>query len=290
MAPRKSAAAAAPVASPRRSARLKQAQSSVNSALGDESLEATIPHSPLDIPELLEKILMNLPLRNILFSQRVCQTWQMAIRQSPNIQKVLFLRVGSTTTTAWHVGDHSSIPKGRGHWCQHDDRTLLDVTTWTEDCDGGDFPIGNPLVDSYVLGNSWEEREDVLSTGADVQRPPWFSLRSGKVTMLGRTLLTYPPIRELSICPPIHHRGRGAFYRPHNAVIVRNAAGITVQDLADSFKIHGDTCIVCQSHASSMTAASSGQRPWIISGSALVRRPNDGITGWEMLEILRAES
>ncbi|KAK3639471.1 hypothetical protein LTR56_012442 [Elasticomyces elasticus] len=285
MAPRKSAAAAASVASPRRSARLKQDQSSANSVPSDETLGTTIPHTPLDIPELLENILMNLPLRDILFSQRVCRVWQESILQSPNIQKALFLRVGSTTTTAWHSGEAT---KRRGHWCQHSESTLLDSTTWTEDCDGGSRPIGNPLVDLHVLGNSWAQREGVVPMGIDVQGPPWSSLRFGRVTMLGRMLLTYPPIRELYVWPANHRNGSFIADRRRNSVTVRNATGITVQDLADTSKTHGDTCDVCPSHAPSMTAASSGQEPWLISGSLLVRRPNDGITGWEMLEELRA--
>lgn len=47
-------------------------------------------HRVLAIYELLELILINLPMRDLLRSQRVCRTWHSAIQTSPTIQQALF--------------------------------------------------------------------------------------------------------------------------------------------------------------------------------------------------------
>ncbi|KAK4953338.1 hypothetical protein LTR10_009047 [Elasticomyces elasticus] len=49
----------------------------------------------LNLPELLEIILLELPTRDLLLAQRVCITWKAAITSSPNIQRALFFRPGS---------------------------------------------------------------------------------------------------------------------------------------------------------------------------------------------------
>ncbi|OCL15321.1 hypothetical protein AOQ84DRAFT_49271 [Glonium stellatum] len=46
----------------------------------------------LDTPELLESILLHLPLQDLLHSQRVSRQFHAAITSSPSIQQALFLR------------------------------------------------------------------------------------------------------------------------------------------------------------------------------------------------------
>ncbi|KAK4899013.1 hypothetical protein LTR27_003745 [Elasticomyces elasticus] len=305
MAPRKSAAAAASVASPRRSARLKQAQSNVNSASGDESLEATIPHTPLDIPELLENILMNLPLRDILFSQRVCRMWQESIKQSPNIQEVLFLRTTSESRLTLHYAQGVRKTYGVGHWCKHGDGLSAERARWTEECDQAYQPIANPLVCTNLLQGVWDKGTEFdyrtkrmrmgTITGFDPQSTLWSTVRRGEYTMLGRMLLTYPPMRHLTAYipddvdydseeddDPIHNL-------PHDDLRMCNSNGITVQDIGDRFKAHEDDCIACWDLRNTHTTFTDGKR-WNFRGGSLVRRPKDGITGWEMLAMLRAAS
>ncbi|KAK5681487.1 hypothetical protein LTS10_006018 [Elasticomyces elasticus] len=291
MAPRKSAAAAASVASPRRSARLKQAQSSVNSASGDESLEATIPHTPLDIPELLENILMNLPLRDILFSQRVCRMWQESIKQSPNIQEVLFLRTTSDTTITAHLAQPPSARFREMHWCKHGGGAPRELAIWTNECKMDYRPIGNPLVGTYVLGNAWGPKYRAffrLSDGIRPQSLRWECLRQDTPSMLGRMFLTYPPIREIKMIPPNAYEAQGDdedmdLVRVHDDLRVYNARGLTMKDLADRLRMHISDCIRC------LNRAPQDDR-WGMCGALIVQQPKDGITGWEMLTMLRAAS
>ncbi|KAK5714980.1 hypothetical protein LTR15_010396 [Elasticomyces elasticus] len=42
-------------------------------------------------PEILEAILLHLPLIDLLFSQKVCRTWKAVVDTSPSIKKALFL-------------------------------------------------------------------------------------------------------------------------------------------------------------------------------------------------------
>ncbi|KAK5703593.1 hypothetical protein LTR17_021962 [Elasticomyces elasticus] len=291
MAPRKSAAAAASVASPRRSARLKHAQSSVNFASGDESLEATIPHTPLDIPELLENILMNLPLRDIVFSRRVCRMWQEEIKQSPNIQEVLFLRTTSDTTITAHLAQPPSARFREMHWCKHGGGAPRELAIWTNECKMDYRPIGNPLLGTYVLGNAWGVEHRPLwelSDGIHPQSLQWKSLSQGTPAILGRMFLSHPPIREIEMIPPNAWESQGDdddsdFVRVHDDVRVYNATGLTMQDLADRLRMHRNDCVKC------LKRTPRDDR-WGMCGALIVQQPKDGITGWEMLTMLRAAS
>ena len=61
----------------------------------------------LTLPELLEAILLELPTRELLLSQKVSRTWKQLIDGSPAIQKALFFT----------SGDASDITvKGSGQW------------------------------------------------------------------------------------------------------------------------------------------------------------------------------
>ncbi|KAK3632714.1 hypothetical protein LTR56_016184 [Elasticomyces elasticus] len=48
-------------------------------------------HQVLVTTELLEAILLHLPLKDLLFSQEVCRHWKAVAEQSPSIKKALFL-------------------------------------------------------------------------------------------------------------------------------------------------------------------------------------------------------
>ncbi|PYH28645.1 uncharacterized protein BO87DRAFT_381174 [Aspergillus neoniger CBS 115656] len=48
------------------------------------------PHRSLLIPEILERILIQLDIHTLLFSQRVCTAWASLMQQSPSLQQALF--------------------------------------------------------------------------------------------------------------------------------------------------------------------------------------------------------
>ena len=49
----------------------------------------------LEVPELLEMILLWLPMKDLLFAQKICRRWQAAINGSKQIRKALFFEPGA---------------------------------------------------------------------------------------------------------------------------------------------------------------------------------------------------
>jgi len=45
-----------------------------------------------DVPELLEHVLLQLPIKDLLFAQKVCKHWKQTIEASPRAQQALFFR------------------------------------------------------------------------------------------------------------------------------------------------------------------------------------------------------
>ncbi|KAK5695182.1 hypothetical protein LTR97_008688 [Elasticomyces elasticus] len=82
----------------------------------------------LSVPEILENILLHLPIRNLLFAQEVCTEWKNMIDTLPSIQRALFFR-----------------PRTRddvdSDYVQHDDLV----------CPDGCSVITNPLLLAYSL-------------------------------------------------------------------------------------------------------------------------------------------
>ncbi|KAK4898597.1 hypothetical protein LTR27_003769 [Elasticomyces elasticus] len=54
-------------------------------------------HQVFHITELLQSILLDLPMQDLLLAQRVCSTWKEVIDGSQAIQRTLFFIPGSTT-------------------------------------------------------------------------------------------------------------------------------------------------------------------------------------------------
>ncbi|KAK5732323.1 hypothetical protein LTR17_010637 [Elasticomyces elasticus] len=49
----------------------------------------------LALPELLETILLGLPIKDLLFAQKVCKTWKQIMGESTSIQRALFFKPGA---------------------------------------------------------------------------------------------------------------------------------------------------------------------------------------------------
>ncbi|KAK5677252.1 hypothetical protein LTS10_010441 [Elasticomyces elasticus] len=57
----------------------------------------------LHLPELLENIFLSLPMKDLLFSQKVCRTWKAVVDTSPHIQEALFYTTDTHESTATSV-------------------------------------------------------------------------------------------------------------------------------------------------------------------------------------------
>ncbi|KAK5726348.1 hypothetical protein LTR17_012779 [Elasticomyces elasticus] len=68
----------------------------------------TAQRDVLDLPELLENILLNLSIRDLLFSQAVCRRWKATVDSSVRIQRALFFIPGTAEDINYVSPDHTS--------------------------------------------------------------------------------------------------------------------------------------------------------------------------------------
>ncbi|KXT01757.1 hypothetical protein AC578_2784 [Pseudocercospora eumusae] len=62
-------------------------------------------HETLETVELLEEILSHLPMKDLLFAQRISRTWQNCIKNSKRLQQGLFFRAPGAQPTVDLVGE-----------------------------------------------------------------------------------------------------------------------------------------------------------------------------------------
>ncbi|KAK4898588.1 hypothetical protein LTR27_003760 [Elasticomyces elasticus] len=63
----------------------------------------------LNLPELLEAILLQLPIRDLLFAQKICRTWKTTINTSPAVKKALFFAPGTVNDVRYNSPNHKSV-------------------------------------------------------------------------------------------------------------------------------------------------------------------------------------
>ena len=69
--------------------------------------DQTIVAHVATLPELVENILMHLPVQDVLQAQRVNRTWRYIIIQSPKLQRALFFKPVATGAVSY--GEHTTI-------------------------------------------------------------------------------------------------------------------------------------------------------------------------------------
>jgi hypothetical protein len=67
------------------------------------AMDAKATHRALQIPEILEHILVHLPIKDLFVHQRVSRTFQISIAQSPAIQTKMFLELSDTPRESWKL-------------------------------------------------------------------------------------------------------------------------------------------------------------------------------------------
>lgn len=81
----------------------------------DQAQREAVTHV-LENPELLESILLLLPMRDLLLSQRVCTTWRTLINTSIKVRRALFLEpaagVGNVSFIDWRLDDKDFYKNG----------------------------------------------------------------------------------------------------------------------------------------------------------------------------------
>ncbi|KAK3631969.1 hypothetical protein LTR56_012443 [Elasticomyces elasticus] len=186
----------------------------------------TAPATPQDrlfgVAELLENVLLGLPLRDLLLSQRVCRTWRGNVKQSSMIQRALFLKPSATITMISHLvyGSESKHEIHEIHRC----RDTSTEHTLPLMCRGKIFPTLNPLASEYLSEHDPFCRlrltsDELLGQIAD----------STSSASIGNMYLTHPPMREAWL----HCKSWAYASCCHQ---LRNEAGLTVKDLVTQIK------------------------------------------------------
>ncbi|PPJ53149.1 hypothetical protein CBER1_11666 [Cercospora berteroae] len=70
---------------------------------------ASAAERALSVAELLERILLSLPTRDILLDQRVSKFWKELVRNSPKLQQALFYQPDYSDTETWTAINWSDI-------------------------------------------------------------------------------------------------------------------------------------------------------------------------------------
>ena len=145
------------------------------------------PHRIWGVTELVELIMLHLPVRDILFSQRVCSKWKDIIAESPDIRRALFLPPHEEVTVAQLQIKLEHIPKKLAKEKMPDYSNLrllanpLPRPYWFQESTPKGLPTGilvNPLLARFVTWMVADGREG-----------------AGRCTVYGRQCIALHPDR-----------------------------------------------------------------------------------------------
>lgn len=157
----------------------------------------------LALPELLEHMLLQLPIRDILLAQRVCKFWAHAIKTSPSLQTATFLRPTKPLQLSRAVEPHGPLPCASCSECnqeyQRGDDSSDEGNRWVADVDNSceHRIVLNPIFEIYQPWKSWYHEPGEFSGvranffESDVYRRPEASWR--------KMLFTQPPLSKIFI-------------------------------------------------------------------------------------------
>ncbi|KXT05310.1 hypothetical protein AC578_11104 [Pseudocercospora eumusae] len=227
---------------------------------------ATTAATVFALPELLENIILSLPLRSILTVKQVNKTFCASIDTSVCIRRALFLEPATDTRAAWR--NHRSWKDQNGQ----DVTPILNpfmAVTYDEDfddlyCEQWYFGKENGLylgLNEVFTLEMGEEQERVLHFESDHDdKSDLVSELRKSTSSFKRMMITSPPVMELNI--------------DDNAVKAQSDSGLTLDDLLDS--------------ALTLSGVDENENDFEIEGGEACRvmaKTVDEITGWEMLRI-----
>ncbi|KAK4951723.1 hypothetical protein LTR10_009642 [Elasticomyces elasticus] len=240
-------------------------------------------HHMFDVSELLERVLLYLPLRDILLSQRVCHLWQESFNQSPKIQRVLFLKATSTLTVMNHRIWHEEQSQVDSHWCKLPTEDAEMYVEADGHCEGAVEPIANPLAYKYLQQGYYP-----FYGYHDFEFPFTRDILLGQIgrsasdASLGNMFLTNPPIRDAHIFWP-------QFMETGHCIVLRNEAGLTAKDMLTQLEDHTSTCTTCLEEIRTKKSKKRGYRYRVHEVEDLnwAYQPLYECDGWTMLEVLK---
>ncbi|KAK4922532.1 hypothetical protein LTR49_010232 [Elasticomyces elasticus] len=140
----------------------------------------------LNLPELLEAILLRLPIRDLLFAQKVCKIWKLTIDTTLSIQKALFFAPGMVKDITYIPPTHIPVPKwlatpgsARREPSQSDRMAAHECQSYTNSAGIEGYAL-NPLLVSHNDGE------------VDFRHGPWY-IDAEPTASWARMFVTQPP-------------------------------------------------------------------------------------------------
>ncbi|KAK3690774.1 hypothetical protein LTR37_018996 [Vermiconidia calcicola] len=193
------------------------------------AMDPGVAEAVLMITELLENILLFLPMKDALLAQRVSRKWNAVISESSALQKKLFF-LAEETTSRWcfqFVDDDRNC-----RVTKVDPNAAVDKRGWRDAANHRvtrcvtDVAMFNPLL---LRDKRRQTICVVFSAGANLWVPP---VEVPPYASYYKMLLTQPPLREATAYHETHSHPRYEYQ--HQKDQVENEAGLTALDLVTS--------------------------------------------------------
>lgn len=202
----------------------------------------------LETPELLENVLLYLPLNEILFAQRVCRFWKASIETSANAQRVLYYRPLSDGHVSWrfvkgwrmHLDDDRPMRNGRWHMKGRNEQVQpalnplmrrFFITEWIDFygvfLTGFVVPIFNP--EAY--------QDEYMEIGEDIGPRSMHELHTlhRAQSSWKNMLLMQPPCHQINFACDVDKE----------LLKIRNKTGVTLGDVVKALRDHWNNCPSC---------------------------------------------
>jgi hypothetical protein len=217
-------------------------------------------HHALEIPEVLENILVRLPILDLFVHQRVSKHFQATIVKSPSIQRKMFLKLSDTPQEYWRYV--CTYKRGAKH--VHLDTLAFEVAdpTMTTARDGGlTTPVAlNPILEVFSTSIR-SKRTGIRRKYLNFSRHEHVRLEAPEQSVVGRhssllaMYISDPPCKAARVSVTLTIKttrtSKLPQYRPHSlcseAIMVQSAIGLKLSDLWDAaMNAPGDYRLECQ--------------------------------------------
>jgi hypothetical protein len=217
-------------------------------------------HHALEIPEVLENILIRLPILDLFILQRVSKSFQAIMAKSPSIQRKMFLKLSDTPQEYWRYVCEYKRAKG----CNYLTKlafAVADPTTTTARHGGLTTPVTlNPLLKVFSTSTR-SQKTGIRGKYLNFSCHAHIRLEAPKQSVVGQDsslldmYISDPPCKVAKVSVTLTIRpartSKLPQYQPHRlcseVLTVQLESGLTLGDLWDeAIDAPGDYHLECQ--------------------------------------------
>jgi hypothetical protein len=207
----------------------------------------------LQLPEIVENVLIYLLIRDLIAHQRVSKTFQTTIAESPALRRKMFPTLGKAPPESWKLrivnGEKTRLGKTRWHFVSAKDSDSADYDSesddYDSDSDGPDSDDDRRLTTTPATLNPLLELDWYMADGnCAAQRKRWYTFEKmhlknrnrtvGPDSSLLDTYISDPPCKVLEASTEFTPRGATQVRRPFSeTVTIRSETGLKLSDIWD---------------------------------------------------------